>query len=726
MRCDIAICLFHRHSNFGEGKTEFLPLAQTKHEAAEFHGAARAVGGCAVNVRLACRLVDFRERNKFMRSGAEIGCHNLYDFVRLWIKARVNSNEIVWFFLLKRNYTKHGAAEFHGAARAVGGCAVYVSDEIGSHDFEVLKRLVLPDGSILRAKCAGRPTRDCLFVDPVADGKSLLKIWNLNALSGILGVFNCQGAGNWQLREESQNVARKMSGPLQITSQVTPLDIDLLCEVADEDWGGECAVYTFRSGSLCQIRKEGRFDVSLNTLQWEIFTISPVRVFVQDLRFAPIGLIDMYNSGGAVETLEGCISESPGKKIRVRVRGCGCFGAYSSRKPSGCLVDGNHEEFTYTGDNGLLVVQLKGFTLVYTNKPNMKLLSSMVQLEQWVAVQLMLACRLVDFRERNKFMRSGAEIGCHNLYDFVRLWIKARVNSNEIVWFFLLKRNYTKHGAAEFHGAARAVGGCAVYVSDEIGSHDFEVLKRLVLPDGSILRAKCAGRPTRDCLFVDPVADGKSLLKIWNLNALSGILGVFNCQGAGNWQLREESQNVARKMSGPLQITSQVTPLDIDLLCEVADEDWGGECAVYTFRSGSLCQIRKEGRFDVSLNTLQWEIFTISPVRVFVQDLRFAPIGLIDMYNSGGAVETLEGCISESPGKKIRVRVRGCGCFGAYSSRKPSGCLVDGNHEEFTYTGDNGLLVVQLKGFTLVYTNKPNMKLLSSMVQLEQWVAVQL
>lgn len=45
------------------------------------------------------------------------------------------------------------------------------SDKPGQHDFKVLKRLVLSDGSVLRAKYPGRPTRDCLFIDPVMDGK---------------------------------------------------------------------------------------------------------------------------------------------------------------------------------------------------------------------------------------------------------------------------------------------------------------------------------------------------------------------------------------------------------------------------------------------------------------------------------------------------------------------------------------------------------------------------
>lgn len=45
------------------------------------------------------------------------------------------------------------------------------SDKPGHHDFNLLKKLVLPDGSILRAKLPGRPTRDCLFNDPARDGK---------------------------------------------------------------------------------------------------------------------------------------------------------------------------------------------------------------------------------------------------------------------------------------------------------------------------------------------------------------------------------------------------------------------------------------------------------------------------------------------------------------------------------------------------------------------------
>lgn len=92
-------------------------------------------------------------------------------------------------------HSLHPAADYHAAARAVGGCPIYVSDKPGNHNFELLKKLVLPDGSVLRAQLPGRPTRDCLFVDPARDGISLLKIWNVNKCTGVVGVFNCQGAG---------------------------------------------------------------------------------------------------------------------------------------------------------------------------------------------------------------------------------------------------------------------------------------------------------------------------------------------------------------------------------------------------------------------------------------------------------------------------------------------------------------------------------------------------
>ncbi|KAG0482086.1 hypothetical protein HPP92_010170 [Vanilla planifolia] len=63
--------------------------------------------------------------------------------------------------------------EYHAAARAVGGGPIYVSDKPGNHDFDLLRKLVLPDGSVLRAMLPGRPTRDSLFNDPARRRRQL-------------------------------------------------------------------------------------------------------------------------------------------------------------------------------------------------------------------------------------------------------------------------------------------------------------------------------------------------------------------------------------------------------------------------------------------------------------------------------------------------------------------------------------------------------------------------
>ncbi|XP_077237512.1 putative galactinol--sucrose galactosyltransferase 2 isoform X2 [Tasmannia lanceolata] len=147
-------------------------------------------------------------------------------------------------------YSHHYSAEFHAAARAVGGCGIYVSDKPGQHDFNILKRLVLPNGSVLRARYPGRPTRDCLFRDPVMDGKSLLKIWNLNTFSGIIGIFNCQGAGTWPCLDIVKN--ESSSKPSCHEGHVSPVDVEYLEEVAGGNWTGDCAVFSFNTAVATQ------------------------------------------------------------------------------------------------------------------------------------------------------------------------------------------------------------------------------------------------------------------------------------------------------------------------------------------------------------------------------------------------------------------------------------------------------------------------------------------
>lgn len=250
-------------------------------------------------------------------------------------------------------HSVHEMAEYHGAARAVGGCAIYVSDKPGQHDFNLLKKLVLPDGSILRAKLPGRPTRDCLFSDPARDGKSLLKIWNLNDHNGVVGVFNCQGAG-WCKAEKKNLIHDEQPGT--ITGVIRSKDVDYLPRVTDDKWNGDAVVYSHLQGDLIYLSKNASLPITLKAREYEVFTVVPVKEMSNRAAFAPVGLTKMFNSGGAIKEIK-YETEKAGA-VEIKVRGCGAFGAYSSVRPKRVEVDGKEVEFEYEEASGMITLAL--------------------------------------------------------------------------------------------------------------------------------------------------------------------------------------------------------------------------------------------------------------------------------------------------------------------------------------------------------------------------------
>mmetsp|Transcript_10037 Transcript_10037/g.17789 ORF Transcript_10037/g.17789 Transcript_10037/m.17789 type:complete len:1055 (-) Transcript_10037:2199-5363(-) len=273
-------------------------------------------------------------------------------------------------------HSKHKSAELHAAARAIGGCPVYVSDVPGQHGEKLLKKLVLPDGSILRAQKPGRPTRDCLFADVGKDGKTALKVWNQNrqvtrssgdASGGVIGVFNVQGvAWNFDTHENEAFPA-----PPTLTAAIKPHDIETL-----RPHQGPFAVWSHREKSF-QVLPSGETttDISLQPHEWEIFTVEPVQQsgFV---KWAPIGLGDMLNSGGALlhvgpleettTTTNSTFGEDAGDgwwrqttTAEIETRGPGRFVAYCQPAPSSIIVDDgssipSHLDFSYDDESGLL------------------------------------------------------------------------------------------------------------------------------------------------------------------------------------------------------------------------------------------------------------------------------------------------------------------------------------------------------------------------------------
>ncbi|GAY47256.1 hypothetical protein CUMW_103210, partial [Citrus unshiu] len=193
--------------------------------------------------------------------------------------------------------SKHETAEFHATARALGGCAVYVSDKPGVHDFKILKRLVLPDGSVLRARHAGRPTRDCLFEDPVMDGKRF----------GILNKIIWRACEVGPMKEDMHS---KPASPLSISGHAVSLILNFLRRVAGENWNGDCC-----SEFLLNCQRKENLEVFLATLKCRNIYNLPIQR----------RLLDMYKTQEEPENLSTYIMDLSKYVIKIKAKACeGC------------------------------------------------------------------------------------------------------------------------------------------------------------------------------------------------------------------------------------------------------------------------------------------------------------------------------------------------------------------------------------------------------------------
>ncbi|KAJ6845553.1 stachyose synthase [Iris pallida] len=251
----------------------------------------------------------------------------------------------------------HPCAPFHAASRAISGGPVYVSDSVGEHDFELLRRLALPDGTILRCEHYALPTRDCLFEDPLHDGKTMLKIWNLNKFTGVLGVFNCQGGG-WCPRERRNKCYSEHSRSLWTKAKPADIEWQSGRKPIPVEKTSLFAVYLCREGRLIgPLEPEEDVEVALGPFDYELLVVSPVSALSSKglVRFAPVGLANMLNCGGAVESLE--LRDEPGEQmVRMSVKGGGELKAFSSVKPAACRVGGAEVSFVY--EEGMVGIEV--------------------------------------------------------------------------------------------------------------------------------------------------------------------------------------------------------------------------------------------------------------------------------------------------------------------------------------------------------------------------------
>lgn len=199
-----------------------------------------------------------------------------------------------------------------------------------------------------------------------------------------MGVFNCQGAG-W-CRVGKKNLIHD-EHPGTISGVIRAKDVNYLPRVANDTWTGDTVIFshlggmffiTFKiyikrktcfnlpnelfvvpiAGEVVFLPEDASIPITLKSREYEVFTVVPVRELYNAVRFAPIGLIKMFNSGGAIKEMN-CEKSEEGTTVVLKVCGCGLFGAYSSARPKRITVDSEEMEFGYEEGYGLVTVSLR-------------------------------------------------------------------------------------------------------------------------------------------------------------------------------------------------------------------------------------------------------------------------------------------------------------------------------------------------------------------------------
>ncbi|GKV49745.1 hypothetical protein SLEP1_g56479 [Rubroshorea leprosula] len=252
---------------------------------------------------------------------------------------------------------------------AISGEPVYVSDSVGQHNFKLLKSLVLPDGSILRCHSCALPTRDCLFEDPLHDGKTMLK--DLEPQQRVVGVFNCQGGG-WFPKYRKTKRASKFLG--MVGCLVYPKNIEWRHgkDTISIQGAHQFAVYIFQRKYMKLMKFTEKIEISQEPLNYELLTVSPVTILpIKSIGFCPIGLVNMLNSGRAIQSID---FDDDGNSVRIGVKGKGEMGVFATEKPISCKIDGVDVGFSYNDQMVSIEVSWPNFSRAYpkTNTENEK------------------------------------------------------------------------------------------------------------------------------------------------------------------------------------------------------------------------------------------------------------------------------------------------------------------------------------------------------------------
>jgi hypothetical protein len=208
-------------------------------------------------------------------------------------------------------------AVFHAIARAINNGPIYITDNIGEGNFDVLRPLVYSDGRIIRSDDPLLPAEDCLF--QVQDPRPF-KAFSRAGDAGLLGIWNCADADS-------------------VEGSFRPSDVHGIR-------GEKFALFERLSGAMRYAGRDDVIPVSLGRLGCRLYYVIPL---IDGM--AAVGLIDKYNAPATLLQ-----SSVKGGVISAVLYERGKFAAVGPHAPHSVSVNGTEVPFTYSG--GLIIAQI--------------------------------------------------------------------------------------------------------------------------------------------------------------------------------------------------------------------------------------------------------------------------------------------------------------------------------------------------------------------------------
>lgn len=200
-------------------------------------------------------------------------------------------------------------AVMHAIARTINNGPIYLTDNPGEQNFDILDKIVFADGKSIRSETPLLPAEDCLF--QVQEPK-VFKAGSRVKNKGLLLLMNAVDADS-------------------VTGEFKPADIPGI-------EGEEFAFYEYFSGKVQLAGKNDHFKASLPRMGCRLYYAVPVKN-----GFAAFGLTNKYNAPATIIQEK---RRGP-NRAEISLYESGLFTAYCKEQPDKILVAGKQQSFSY-------------------------------------------------------------------------------------------------------------------------------------------------------------------------------------------------------------------------------------------------------------------------------------------------------------------------------------------------------------------------------------------